>query len=137
MSPKGSFRTMYIDFPYQFGILRMFLGGNSFSYQFCPTFYLSGVILYEHFWEKLYWADTDYELLNFFQALKLLTIWRKKPLLRSCKQPFAAVCLLSFWIYPWCRIYRICSSICVGRYSTRYLVVGFLPHYYRTFDEYF
>ena len=38
------------------------------------TYYLRRDILYEHFQGKLCWADTDYEVLNFFQALKLLTI---------------------------------------------------------------
>ena len=38
---------------------------------------------------------------NFFQALKLLTIWSKKPLLQSCKQTFAAVCLLPLEFLLW------------------------------------
>ena len=65
------------------------------------TYYLRRDILYEHFQGKLCWADTDYEVLNFFQALKLLTIWSKKPLLRSCKQTFAAVCLLQLEFLLW------------------------------------
>ena len=36
-----------------------------------------------------------------FKVLKLLTIWSKKPLLRSCKQTFAAVCLLQLEFLPW------------------------------------
>ena len=65
------------------------------------TFYLSGAVLYEHFREKLSWADTDYEVLDSFQALKLLTIWSKKPLLWSCKQTFAAVCLFPLEFLLW------------------------------------
>ena len=38
---------------------------------------------------------------NFFQALKLLTIWSKKPLLWSCKQTFAAVCLFPLEFLLW------------------------------------
>ena len=48
-------------------------GSSGFSLRL-TTFYLSGAILYEHFWEKLRWADTDYEMLTFFQALELLTM---------------------------------------------------------------
>ena len=74
---------------------------NIFKSKFLLTFYLGVAILYEHFREKLCWADKDYEELNFFQALKLLTIWSKKPLLRSCKQTFAAVCLLQLEFLLW------------------------------------
>ena len=47
----------------------------------------------------------DYEVLNFFQALELLTIWSKKPLLQSCKQTFAAVCLLPLEFLLWKKIF--------------------------------
>ena len=80
-----------------------FVGRISGQYLFSEgdTFYLSGAVLYEHFREKLSWADTDYEVLDSFQALKLLTIWSKKPLLRFCKQIFAAVCLLPLEFLLW------------------------------------
>ena len=71
------FRTVMLGFqedtiPFQVTVT--FYQKNDKKITTTDTFYLRGAVLYEHFREKLSWADTDYEVLDSFQALRLLTI---------------------------------------------------------------